>query len=63
MTDTTQSNKRVPVIPQGQTQASGFNAFESLLILAPILLYGIFNVYRSQVNPKAKLSAPHSTDL
>lgn len=29
---------------------------ELLLVLSPILLYGIFTLYRSKVNPRAKLS-------
>lgn len=28
---------------------------ELLLVLSPILLYGIFTLYRSKVNPRAKL--------
>lgn len=29
---------------------------EFLVLLAPLLLYGLFNVYRSKVNPKATIS-------
>lgn len=29
---------------------------EILLVLSPILLYGVFSLYRSKVNPRAKLS-------
>lgn len=29
---------------------------EFLLVLSPLLLYGIFSLYRSKVNPRAKLS-------
>jgi len=46
----------VPSAAQSATQASGFNAFETLIVLAPLLLYGIFSLYRSKLNPKAKLS-------
>ncbi|CAL5222494.1 g4868 [Coccomyxa viridis] len=33
----------------------GLNLFEVILLAAPPLLYGIFNLYRSQVNQQAKL--------
>ncbi|KAL3157091.1 hypothetical protein ABBQ38_001337 [Trebouxia sp. C0009 RCD-2024] len=34
----------------------GLTAFEGLLIFAPVILYGLFTVYRSKVNERAKLS-------
>lgn len=45
-----------PLVLQGQ--ASGFNAFETLLTVVPLAAYGIFSLYRAKVNPKAKLGAP-----
>lgn len=35
---------------------SGVSIAEIVLLLAPILLYGGFSVYREKVNPRAKLS-------
>ena len=38
----------------------GFTPFEGLLIFAPVLLYGLFTIYRSKVNERAKVeSKPH----
>lgn len=34
----------------------GTSLGEILLLLAPILLYGVFSIYREKVNPRAKLS-------
>lgn len=34
----------------------GLPVAELALVLSPIILYGIFNVYRSALNPRAKLS-------
>lgn len=34
----------------------GVSVGEILLLLAPLLLYGLFNVYRSKINPKASIS-------
>lgn len=33
----------------------GLNLFEVILLAAPPVLYGIFNLYRSQVNQQAKV--------
>lgn len=44
-----------PSIPN-PIEGSGLTPFEGLLIFAPVILYGLFSVYRSQVNPRAKLS-------
>lgn len=33
----------------------GITAFEGLLIFAPVILYGLFSVYRSKVNERAKV--------
>ena len=40
--------------PEPQPTSIGIG--EILLLLAPILLYGVFSLYREKVNPKAKLS-------
>ena len=37
-------------IPGGWTSAEG------LIVLAPIVLYGIFSVYRDRINPNFKLA-------
>ena len=34
----------------------GISVGEIVLLLAPLILYGLFNVYRSKVNPKASIS-------
>ena len=44
-----------PSIPN-PIQGSGLTPFEGLLIFAPVILYGLFSVYRSQVNPRAKVN-------
>ncbi|DBA93697.1 TPA: hypothetical protein ACH3X3_013768 [Trebouxia sp. C0006] len=45
-----------PSIPDIPNPASGITPFEGLLVFAPVLLYGLFTVYRSKVNERAKLS-------
>ena len=35
---------------------SGTTLGEIVLLLAPLLLYGLFNIYRAKVNPKASIS-------
>ena len=43
-----------PSIPN-LTPPGGLTAFEGLLIFAPVILYGLFTVYRSKVNERAKV--------
>ena len=43
-----------PSIPN-PTAPGGLTAFEGLLIFAPVILYGLFSVYRSKVNERAKV--------
>lgn len=43
-----------PSIPN-PTAPGGLSAFEGLLIFAPVILYGLFTVYRSTVNERAKV--------
>lgn len=43
-----------PSIPN-PTAPGGLSAFEGLLIFAPVILYGLFTVYRSKVNERAKV--------
>ena len=43
-----------PSIPS-PTAPGGLSAFEGLLIFAPVILYGLFTVYRSKVNERAKV--------
>ncbi|DBA65885.1 hypothetical protein WJX79_010199 [Trebouxia sp. C0005] len=45
-----------PSIPDIPNPASGITPFEGLLVFAPVLLYGLFTIYRSKVNERAKLS-------
>jgi hypothetical protein len=33
----------------------GLSPIESLLLFAPVILYGIFSFYRSAINPQAKV--------
>ena len=41
-----------PSIPN---PTAGLTPFEGLLIFAPVILYGLFTVYRSKVNERAKV--------
>ena len=43
-----------PSIPT-PTAPGGLSAFEGLLIFAPVILYGLFTVYRSKINERAKV--------
>jgi hypothetical protein len=45
-----------PSIPDIPNPASGITPFEGLLVFAPVLLYGLFTVYRSKVNERAKVT-------
>lgn len=45
-----------PSIPNLPSAPSGLTPFEGLLVFAPVLLYGLFTIYRSKVNERAKLS-------
>lgn len=44
-----------PSIPDIPNPASGITPFEGLLVFAPVLLYGLFTIYRSKVNERAKV--------
>jgi hypothetical protein len=39
----------------GQPGIFGLSPIESLLLFAPVILYGIFSFYRSAINPQAKV--------
>ena len=45
-----------PSIPDIPNPASGITPFEGLLVFAPVLLYGLFTIYRSKVNERAKVT-------
>ena len=44
----------VPGAAAAQPGSAGINVIEVVILVAPLLLYGIFNLYRDNVNPSAK---------
>lgn len=51
-----------PSIPN-PTAPGGLSAFEGLLIFAPVILYGLFTVYRSKVNERAKVRSARFSQI
>ena len=50
----------LPILPETTVPVSkipgGWTTAEGLIVLAPIVLYGLFSVYRDRINPNFKLS-------